>query len=354
MKILYILHSHTLGGAEKHLITLMDGVSKYGITPIYAGQTNSWLHKEVQKRGYRFYNVPMHGFYDIVSMTKLAMIAKKERVHLIHGHLTRGAFYAGITSKLSRIPSIATAHSTNAGKHFGHVKHIIAVSEAVKKFLIQKGYSYTNITKIYNGIEDQYENSFTKRAENRELFEIKDDEIALCVIGRFLKDKGQDIAINALKQCKSKNLKLFLIGYDQTEWGKNIHKIVNELNLSSKVIFTGQKDDIPALLSAMDIYLMPSRREAFPLALLEACSMQKAIIASNVGGIPEIIENDNNGYLFECENINELAKAIDILANDKYKRKKFGDLAREKFIENFTSEQMIKNTINLYQKIIGI
>ncbi len=352
MKILNILHSMNVGGAEKHLVTLMDGLLKLGVVPIYAGQKDSWLHKEVIKRGYKFYNVPMHGYYDIFSMIKLAVIAKGEKVRLVHGHLTRGAFYAGIVSKLTNIPSIATAHSTNAGKHFGGVNHIIAVSEAVENFLISRGYSPDRITLIYNGIVDQYENVKYLRGEIRTELKLEEKDIALCTVGRFLKDKGQDIIIKAVKECKHNNIRLFLTGDASSSWGEQMKDLVKQQGLEKSVTFLGQVDNVPELLCAMDIVVVPSRREAMPLALLEACSIKKVVVASRVGGIPEVVEHGVNGLLFEAEDVNALTGLIDYAIDNKQKSRQLAANARTTFLNQFTVSHMSEDTKKLYNKVI--
>ncbi len=340
-----------LGGAEKHALALMDQMSRLGHTPIYAGQRGSWLTREVQKRGYPFYHVGMHGFYDAVSMAKLAFIAKKECVDLIHGHLTRGAFYAGIAGKLSSIPSIATAHSTNAGKHFGGVDHIIAVSEAVKQFLIEKGYPPRIITHVYNGIKDRYEDENINRQTMRKSLGLDDENIALCFVGRFLKDKGQDLAIEALSKCRNGNLRLFFAGNADTPWGKEIRAMAENFDLEKRVVFMGEVKNVAAFLSAMDIALVPSRREAISLALLEACSMQKAVIAASVGGIPEVIRHGENGLLVPAEESGTLAEAIDRLAADKDERVRLGRSARQEFLHRFTAEAMGEATEKVFHRL---
>jgi len=352
LRVLTILHSETLGGAEKHTITLMNAMEEKGHNMIFAGVKNGWITIQSRNLGLKTYNIRMRGFYDMTSVIKLAYIIKKEKIDLIHGHLTRGAYYAGILSKLTGTPSLATAHSTNASKHFGMVNHIIAVSNAVKQFLINSNYDEHKITRIYNGINDLYAIENKKRNETRISLNLKNKDISIALIGRFIKDKAQDIAVKAIQNTQHKNITLFFAGNTHTKWGKKIKNMVNRHRLNKRVIFLDEVDNVYPLLAAMDIVIIPSRRESFSLSLLEAISMKKAVIASSVGGIPEIIKDKESGLLVAPNNPKQLSKAIDTLIENPILRNKLAESARNRFLELFTLNHMIDATEQIYKNLI--
>ena len=119
MKIVTVLHSLKSGGAERHALQLMKGLRARGHEALYAGPMKGWLGQQLRAEGFGGIDLPLSGLYDLPSVVRLALYARRVGADLIHGHLTRGAWYAGLAARLAGLPNVATAHSDNAGKHFG-------------------------------------------------------------------------------------------------------------------------------------------------------------------------------------------------------------------------------------------
>jgi glycosyltransferase involved in cell wall biosynthesis len=186
----------------------------------------------------------------------------------------------------------------------------------------------------------------------RKKLNLKPYEIAVVVVGRFIFDKGHDVILNSIKNLNHLPIKLFFIGDHNTKWGRHIKNLVTELKLSSRVFFLGHRDDVRMLLSAMDILIQPSRREALGLSVLEALSAGIPVLASKVGGLPEIIKNGINGYLFDNENNNSLSALIEMLAKDPILRKKLSKGARKTYLSKFSVDRMIDGIIDVYNEIL--
>ncbi len=353
MKVLHILHSHHLGGAERHALTLMTGLRARGVAVAYAGQAGSWLSRAVQAEGIEWHPLPMRGFYDLRSMWRLGRLLRRSGADLVHGHLTRGAHYAAIGGRLAGRPAVATAHSTNAGKHFGGLDHIIAVSDAVRDFLQGRGYAAGRITRIHNGVPDQPPPDPAARAALRAALAIPPQRVAVAGVARFIRDKGQDIALRALARLGEPAVHLYLIGDAGTPWGREMQGLAAELGLGERVHFLGQRDDVAAVLGAMDAVVMPSRREAISLSLLEACSLGLPVVASRVGGIPEVIEDGRSGLLVPAEDDIALAAALGRLAADPALRRQLGEAARARFLARFTAARMVEATARLYERVLA-
>ncbi len=349
LNIILALHSHKCGGAEKHALYLMESLIQSGHSAAYAGPRDSWLWEESKRAGIQSLSLPMHGTYDFYSVLKLAHFAKKIKAGLVHAHLTRGAFYGGLASKLSGVPCVATAHATHTHKHFQMSERLIAVSQAVKDNLVKKGLKPEKISVIHNSVPEVGPASPEEKAEKRTALGIKGSDIALFMAARFIEDKGHDLAIEALRTINNPRLHLFLAGKEEGEFHKKIEKTVMDYGLHDRVIFLDHREDVPALLGAMDIYLAPSRREAMPLSILEALSAGLSVIASDTGGIPEAITNGENGFLFRNGSWQELAGLIKRLADDKPLQKRLGENAYTSFKEKFTLRAMAEKTMDVYR-----
>ena len=348
MRIIFVLHGHECGGAEKHALMLMEGVKSEGHEVAFAGPMDSWLAENARAAGIPCIHVPMHGFYDAYSLYLLIKAAKGFKADLLHGHLGRGSHYAGLASQLLKIPMIATAHSTNTHKHFKRANNIIAVSSAVREQLVDKGYSRERITLIHNGVPDPAVGGADRSAIRSQLG-LADREIALCMVARFIPDKGHELAVTALADLKQANVLLFLIGKAEGKCYQAVRRQVRDLGLERQIRFLGQRENVNELLRGMDIYLAPSRREAFPLSILEACGAGLPMIATRVGGIPEIISDRENGLLFDSNDTASLVGLLnELLASPDY-RGTLSERARQNFTVNLSIKKMLDSCIELYR-----
>lgn len=352
MRIVFVLHSHGLGGAERHALSLMQGLCAVGHEVLFAGPSDSWLAERASDAGIGTAHLPMLGFYDIRSMFRLARIARRFKADLLHGHLTRGAYYAGIAARLGGIPNVATAHATNAGKHFGLAERIIAVSSAVREFLCTCGYSREKIDLVPHGLEVPSREDLTRRAWRQSLG-IVDDEIVFGMVSRFVTDKGHDIALHALAKIPDIRARLLLVGDHATPWGQIMQQLAQDLGIADRTLFIGQQDDVFPFMEAMDVFLAPSRREALGLALIEAAGMGLPLLGSAIGGIPEIIDHEHNGMLLPAEDPDAWAFAMRRLAHSPRLRRCFGDNARASFLQRFSSQRMLAATEQVYLKALG-
>lgn len=350
MRIVLVLHSHTLGGAENQLFRLAKRLKNDGHEIAYAGPRDSWLADKLMSEGIKTVHIPMHGFYDIYSLIKLVYFLKKFKPDIVRGDLTRGAFYAGLAAKFVDIPSVGSAHSTNTWKHFKWVDKIITVSDAVNNFLKSKGYQEERLIRIYNGVDIKPKN-IEDRIKIRQELGIAENEVVFGMISRIIHDKGHDIALEAFVKAGRPG-KLVIVGDYNTDFGDFLMQKVEELNLNGYVIWTGQKDDVFPYLTSFDVFLAPSRREAMSLSIIEAMGMGLPIIGSKVGGNPEQIEHGKNGFLFTSENAEEMGQYMKILENDKDMRMRFGEYSKEKYLSTFSGDIFYRNVLNVFEDLI--
>ncbi|MGC8768639.1 glycosyltransferase family 4 protein [Calditerrivibrio sp.] len=349
MKVAFVLHSHKLGGAEKHLLILIELLKNENHEVVFLGPKDSWLSDQLSIIGVEQHHIPMHGFYDIFSLAKIIKVLKRFKPELIHGHLTRGAFYAGLASKYLKIPSVATAHSTNTWKHFQYVDRIICVSNAVKNFLLHKGYDENKLRVIYNGVIEPIV-AIEDRLRLRKELCVDKDEVLFGMISRIIHEKGHDIALEAFDEIGRRG-KLIFVGDFNTEFGQVVKNKINKMGLSENVLLVGQQDNVYPYLSMLDIFLSPSRREAMPLAILEALGAGLPVIGSNIGGIPEAVEHGVNGFIFPSENAKEMAKYMNKLCDDLDLRKQMGINAKKSFNDRFSADIMYKSILKLYHEL---
>jgi glycosyltransferase involved in cell wall biosynthesis len=351
MRIITVLRSLKSGGAERHALQLMRGMRERGHEALYAGPMAGWLGQQLQADGFDGIDLQMHGLIDLPSIWRLARYARDVKANLIHGHLTRGAYYAHYAARLAGLPNVATAHSDNAGKHFGRAERIIAVSQAVADFLQRCGYDPQRIRMVHHGIADIAGRlPADVREVTRRSLGLSASEPCLLMAARIVPAKGHDTALRALATLKQRDWTLLLAGDHHGDLGPQMQALARELGIADRVRFLGLREDVPALLAASDLLLAPSRREALSLTLLEASACSLPIIASRVGGIGEVVQDGVSGLLVPPDEPAALAAALSSLLDDQSRRQAMGACARQRFKSCFTENLMFDQTEAVYRE----
>ena len=350
--VTFVLHSHICGGAERHLVTLIKGLYDRGYRVAFCGPSDSWLADQLKSHNIPCYHVPLNGYFDLYSLLLIALHVLRFKTDLLHGHMTRGALYAAWAARLTGRISVSTAHLMDSYLRFNLTDKIIAVSKAVKDQLVDRGISDSKIEVIYNGIslpqEDQNE-----REAVRVALDIKRHETALCMVSFLELFKGHDLAFEALHRLNRRDVKLVVIGRTEgVNHYETLRALAERLGLQDQVLFLGHRDDVYRLLFGMDIFLMPSRREAFSMAAVEAAACNLPVITANVGGIPEVFSDGSTALFFENGDADQLYQSIRRLLDDAALRHQLGSKARLSVSSRFSASRMVDSTIALYETLI--
>ncbi|MEF7617294.1 glycosyltransferase family 4 protein [Aquincola sp. MAHUQ-54] len=347
-RVAMVAHSHVLGGIEQHVVTLSAELARQGHAVAYAGPSDGWLGAQMRAAGHTCIDLPMNGMYDPVSAWRLARFARRWGADVLHGHALRGGRYADWAGRWSGVPAVATAHSTNAWKWFSPRRRLIAVSEAVRGFLLDKGLPAELVRVVYSGVPDVGPMPAPDGAALS-----PQRPLVLGMIARFEAVKGHDLALRALAELgPGLPVRLRLAGADTTAWGREVHAQVQALGLGEVVEFLGQRSDVPDVLARLDVVLAPSRRESLCLSLVEAGAAGRPGIAARVGGIPEVLGEDEGGLLVPPEDPHALAGAIRRLAAQPALRLALGAAARRRYEQRFTLAAMREGVEAVYDAAI--
>jgi glycosyltransferase involved in cell wall biosynthesis len=278
--------------------------------------------------------------------------------------------YSFFAVKIARIPNIWHLHDILKERKSNRLlcillskmaNQIVVVSHAVKKSLVDFGIDSNKIKVIYNGLDlklwnpEIYDKSYLYKE-----FEINDNSFKIGIIGYLSESKGQDILLNAavyLLKKGYKNLRFYIVGDEliknENRYKENLHQISKINNLEDYITFTGRRNDIPNILSFLDVIVVCSRcPDSLPTVVLEAMAMGKFVISTNIGGIPEMIVNDETGILVPPNDPETLAKAILGLINQPDKIKEMGIKARERIKTKFTIEKNVESIKKIYKKLV--
>jgi len=290
------------------------------------------------------------------SYFRLARLIKRERIEIIHSHKRYAHLLGTLLAKQFHIPHITSYHSDIVGKkwftYFGD--YTICCSNAVRELVVnQYGCKQENAKTIYYGIRPFRTHTEAEKEITLKNIGISDNKIIISSVGQFIpvKDKKSLIlAVSELRKIRNiSNLIFVLLGYgDQKQYLQNL---VQDLNLRENIVFLDGLFDVESLFNVSEFMMLNSIREGFGIVLLEAASLGKVHIGTNVGGIPEFIENGKTGILVEKENPAQLAGAIHSFLEDPEKLKLMGREAKRKYETMFGFDHMIIQIVDVYRSI---
>lgn len=354
MRIVHVLHSHGYGGAENHALMMMMGQRAAGHEVHFAGPLDSWIGRACAEHGIAATHIGMHGLVDVISHLKLARLVRQWRADIVHGHLIRGAMYAGRAGHRTRKPlAVCTAHATTAKTHMQRCAHIIAVSGAVRDNLVRAGYEASRISVVHNGVPDSpFNHADPAGPAGREALRaelgIPNGVTAVVNAGRFIHDKGQDLLVQALARTPG-DVHLYLIGDPATDFGREVqHSAQGE----PRVHFLGYRPDVQRVLPAFDVYALASRREALGMSLIEAFAAYIPAVATTVGGVPEIVLHEQTGLQVPPDNAAALGDAIARLHAEPALAQELAQAGRQYYEQHLTAERMVEQTLAVYTQAL--
>lgn len=380
-KVLFVNSTAIHGGAERALFCLMDNIRSKGIEPILLVPSRGWLVDRCIEKSIAVEFLPTlpdafatNTFRQqaqtwLTNSVAIARLVKRYNISLIHANSPRASYHAGLGARLARVPCIVHVHDADPKflPYSVFVKKIILllVSDefvTVSKFTEHSLKNFlptcTRITTIYNGFEADI--SYSKTDLKEEL-NLQPDSFLIGNISAMAPWKGQDIIIKAFYQMIQKfhgQYYLVIIGGSQgSEEQKNhfqsLLDLTKVLGLKNRVHFTGWRKDVISLLPSIDLFVhVPIRPDPLPSVVFEACLTERPIIASNTGGIPEIIQNNIHGVLVEPSNVEQLAEVMEWSISNYSALVEMGKNAKKRVQEKFSINQMIEEFYSVYQKWI--
>ena len=364
-KILYLITGLNSGGAEILLWNLLKKINRDSFDPIVVSILPiGSIGEKIKKEGVRVLSLESTFKFNPLIIKRLISIIKKEKPEILHTHL----FHANLLGKIiglfnSSLIIISTIHNirfknllreklsffTRRGSNI-----VIVISKAIAKAMLKKGVIKKKKHKIildgidYKKFNEKENNDISKEIKKEIGIEVNTP--ILLSVGRLHKVKGHSYLIRSIEIIKKHYPNLVLVVVGEGSERKKLEKIIRELNLGNKIFLIGEKNNIEKYLQIADLFILPSCEEGLGVSLMEAQAAGLLVLASNVGGIPEVIEDGENGFLVNPKDSKVLAeKIIDILSLSVKEKEIIRKNAQKNIIKNFSIEVMVKKYENLYR-----
>jgi len=362
INILHIDSESTWRGGENQLLLLHQGLIQLGHSSMIITQPNSELAIKLRMMNENFVEIPMRSEFDFPAAGKISRIIKNKRIHIIHTH-TAHSHSIGVLAKMLRRSVKLIAHrrvdfplkkNIFSRMKYSKTDRIIAISEGVKNALLKSGIEEKRIAIVYSGIDlSRFDRKFDLDALRKE-YRIIEGKFIVGNIAHLAEHKGHKYLIESAKIVTEQAQDTLFVIVGEGKLKLELKLLARKLGVNDKIIFTGFREDIPELLYIFDIFVLSSYLEGLCTSLMDAMVMRKAIVATNVGGIPEVVKDGVNGILVPPKNPEKLAEAILTLRHNDELRKNMGNAGRNIVEEKFSSARMVLNVEKVYYDILKI
>jgi glycosyltransferase involved in cell wall biosynthesis len=366
MKIAYLVtRIDEIGGAQIHVRDMAFKMADLGHSVIIlsAPGGDAWYINELKEHNVKF--IPLKKLKreinftaDCMALKNLCDVFKKIRPDILSLHSSKAGFLGRIAGFITGTPTLFTAHGWSFSEGVQKKKaYLYAIAEKMASYFVKKIINVCHYDKklalnygiapsyklkvIHNGV---YDVSLKLRAKT----EMK--PCRMVMTARFAQPKDHVLLLSALEECTDLPWHLDLIGSGPLESG--IKDIVKRMALNDRITFHGQIHGVAEILSSSQIFVLITNWEGLPRSIIEALRAGLPVVASNVGGIAELVEHEKNGFLISRADTEGLAKYLRLLLTDVALRTRMGKESRRVYEKEFTFETMYKKTRAVYDELL--
>lgn len=373
MKIVYVITDLHIGGAELQMAILVGHLqdrsqSCHVFTLLSDGSLRDHLVElvvPVYSGGLKKGDILRAPWRIIFAQMKLIRVVRKQRPSVVHAFLPLTTFMGALAGRMTKVPLVITSRRA-LGKHqerhillrpfdllANRLSHRVTVnSRAVWEDTVNRDHiDPKKLVLIHNGVDFiPFDSAKPFRKEVRKKLGIRSREKVIIIVSNLIPYKGHSDLLEAAQEVlRHIPQTVFLLVGEDRGIGRDLKKMAIELSIADRVRFLGLRNDIPQLMAASDLSVLPSHEEGFSNVILESMAAGLPIVATNVGGNPEAIEDGVTGWLVPpCNPVTMAEKIIDLL-NDPQRAKSWGNQGRKRVRETFTIERMVEEHVKLYE-----
>ncbi|MBN2245156.1 MAG: glycosyltransferase [Candidatus Aminicenantes bacterium] len=347
-------------GGQRQALLLGKELHKKGHPFDFYVQKESPLHKKALEAGLPVHPIKISSEVDITAILRLAWAMRRKKCKLVHYHDAHSAAIGAAAAKLAKVPIRVLSRRVDFPlkknllsrlKYGRDLDVIISISEGVKKVLEESGIDPKIIQVIPSGIDfspfQEAKNSDYLRRE----FYFSPDDFLVGIVAHLADHKGHKYLIQAAEILKKESPKIKIIIVGEGPLHMELQKQVEQIHVEDMVFFLGFREDIPQILCSLDLFVLSSYLEGMGTSILDAMACKLPVVATKVGGIPEVVIDGETGFLVPPKRPASLAKAILKFYNNKELAEKMGEKGHQVVHEKFSAESMADRIIDLYYQL---
>lgn len=359
--ILFLSTSSGPGGAERVINNLAVSLNPERYRAVLCLFRPGWLQERSESCGIRTFILPTHGMTDWRWALQFKQLLRQEQVDLIHAHEFDANVQGTFVATLTGIPLVATVHGKNyfwerfrrrvAYRWVSRRATMVAVSQNLKDFIVERvGVSPRRVKVLYNGVDAHRHCDRVEVVECRKELGLPENHQVVGVVGNLYPVKGHQYLIEAipavLKICP--NTSFVFAGRGQLE--TELKEQVCRLGVEDRVFFLGLRPDIPRILAMLDVFALPSLSEGLSMAILEAMIAGKPVVATQVGGNPELVLDGETGFLVPPRDSQALAAKLITSLTNRRQSAQFAEKGKRRAEGQFSLRTMVSSYQALYDE----
>ncbi len=366
-RILHFIGGGEVGGAEELLLTLMKLLDQDYYEAYLICLCQGPFAELAAEYGFQTAVIPMKHKFDLSTIKPIRQYLLENKIDLVHTHGVRANLVARTAAKKEGLPVVTTFHSvlrydydsifkallakyiTTATNR--HTDKFIAISRAIKKEILEMGVPDDRITVIHNGLDTSKYTEIRDPQETKRELGLDPDKYTVAMIARLHPVKGHQYFLQAAREILNQGIDAQFLIIGEGIYRENIKHWIEELSLDEAVIMPGYYSPIENIYGVCDVLCVPSLMEGLGMVVLEAMYFNVPVVASNVGGIQEIIENRINGLLVEPRDARGLADAVISIWENKDLAEKFKERSQET-LKEFSLEKMAHHIEETYRSLL--
>jgi glycosyltransferase involved in cell wall biosynthesis len=361
LRIVHIDTERTWRGGEAQVVYLARGLKARDHEQWIACPPGSPLLDRAAAEGIGVLPVAMRTELDPFAVWKLARFCKTQRIQVIHMHTSHAVTLGGLAGKIARVKVKIVSRRVDFSiknspfskwKYLWGADRILAISNGVRDVLMNDGIAQDRIEVVPSGIDlSRFDSSLSPEPVRRELG-LDAKAFVVGTVAHFADHKGHRYLVEAMPRvmAAAPETRWLLVG--DGELRKSVEEQTARLGVSPYVVFTGFRTDIPHLLAAMDLFVLPSVLEGLGTSTMDAMAMGKPVVATRTGGIPEVVQSGVTGFLVPPKDPAALADAILRLIRDAPLRRQMGLVGRRRAVERFGADVMVERTEQIYRRLL--
>jgi len=351
-------------GGQRQSLFLAKELKRRGLPFFFIVQPESPLHQKACEAELPVLPFKMRNEFDLPAILRLAWAMKRKKCLLVHFHDAHSAAVGSVAASLAKVPFRIITRRVDfplkknyfsRRKYMKNVDVIIAISEGVKKVLVEGGVNPMNVEVISSGIDfssfEKDSSALTSKDYLHREFSFAVDDYLVGIVAHLADHKGHQYLIQATKILKQQAPKIKTIIVGEGPLRMELNRQAKELDVEDIIFFLGFRKDIPKILSSLDLFVLSSHLEGMGSSILDAMASRLPVVATKVGGIPEVVINGETGLLVPPRNPSALARAILMLYSDKTLASRLGQKGYELVHRKFSAEAMADKVVRLYEKI---
>jgi glycosyltransferase involved in cell wall biosynthesis len=370
IRILETIRQGQIGGGESHLLSLVENLDRNRFEPVVLSFTDGPMVDRLRQMGVQTEVIYTEKPFDVSKWKKVKRFIQSNQISLVHAHGTRANSNVFWATRKLRLPLVYTIHGWSfhddqralirkirvMGEQLLTSRSDVNISVSASNQQTGKRYfPRFNSVVINNGIDQKKFDPTRTFKDIRQELNIAADAILVLFVARFIHQKQPLRLIEAFAKAIQQNPQLQLLMVGDGDEKPTALQLVKELGIEDKVIFQPFRQDVPDVLAAADIFVLPSLWEGLPIGLLEAMSMGKAIIGTQVDGTSEVIRHNENGLLISTEGLSaNLSEAILTLAADAALRDRLGKAAQQTISSTYSASNMTREIEAIYSQLLAL